>query len=235
MGMVGLDVIVWLSFSETLQRIPTTERIRRVWRWAALLVLSGWLLVRLVLAINSPSTTNIVSPYIPETFTLLALIGIVPLVISPVFRQVVREVPLSWLIGIHTTRLLGFVFLGLLDMKLMPDGFALPAGYGDILAALLALIAMNLLIRKSPLARGVAIVATVWGIIDFTIAIVTGTQYLPIFVRQLNLAGISPIYLNYILLIPAFAVPLLTLLHVYSLVRLFSAPATTAQMVPELR
>lgn len=237
-NMGVLVVLVWAGFSQTLQHIATTEQIRRTWRWGTALVLGGWLLVRLVLAVNPPSGTAVVSPYIVETFSLLALIGILPVLLSPIFRQVVRTIPTTWLIGIHAVRLLGFVFLGLLDMKLLPAEFALPAGYGDIGAALFALLAVYLFTTKNPRARGFAVVATLWGLLDFGVAIATGTHYLPPFVSQLNAAGISPLYLNYVLLIPSFAVPLLTLLHVYSVVHLFSAPAVSAQVTdrphPEL-
>ena len=43
--------------------------------------------------------------------------GILPLLISPVFRQIVRAMPETWLVGIHTIRVVGFVFLALLDRK----------------------------------------------------------------------------------------------------------------------
>ena len=229
LNMIALGVFVWFGFSQMVQGVTSAESTRNFWRWGVALVLTGWLAVRIYLSLNPPGGSVLGPPYIIGAFVLVTLVGIVPLAYSPVFRQVVRAVPLAWLVGIHILRIIGFVFLGLLDMKLLPAEFALPAGYGDIGAGLLALLAVYAIATKNPRARTFALIATAWGLLDFTVALVTGTAYLPRFGIQLAAQGISPLYLNYVLLIPSFGVPVLALLHVYTLRRLLSSPVTTIE------
>src|SRR5262249_7585979 len=116
----------------------------------------------------------------------------------------------------------GFVFLALLDMKLLPAEFALPAGYGDMIVGLLALAVVYSLAKRKPYARAFTIAWNILGLLDFTTALTTGNIYLAPFASQLAASGISPLYLNYVLIVPTFAVPLLTVLHLYSLVQMLS-------------
>ncbi len=136
------------------------------------------------------------------------LAGILPLLISPVFRQIVRAIPETWLVGIQAIRVAGFLFLALMDMRLLPAEFALPAGYGDVTVGLLALgaIGWNAL-----------------GLLDLVSALTTGIIYIGPFAAQVAASGGSPLYLNYVLIIPSFGVPLFALLHVYSLFQILSA------------
>jgi hypothetical protein len=52
--------------------------------------------------------------------------------------------------------------------------------------------------------------------IDFTAALWTGGIYILPFAAQLAEAGVSLSYLNYVLVVPSFGVPLYALLHIYS-------------------
>jgi hypothetical protein len=70
------------------------------------------------------------------------------LLISPTFRQLVRAIPETWLVGIHTIRVAGFLFLALMDMGLLPAEFALSASYGDMIVGLLALAMVYLLAKR---------------------------------------------------------------------------------------
>jgi hypothetical protein len=53
-------------------------------------------------------------------------------------------------------------------------------------------------------------------------ALVTGTRFIPPFTAQIAATGASISYLNYALIIPAYGVPLVGLLHVYSLYQLIT-------------
>jgi hypothetical protein len=145
--------------------------------------------------------------------------------LSPFFRQIVRAVPETWLVGIHAIRVFGFLFLALMDMNLLPAQFALPAGYGDILVGLLALAIINLLAKRHPYARTLAIGWNILGLLDFTVALMTGIIYIGPFADQLATSGVSLSYLNYVLIVPTFGVPLFTVLHIYSLFQMLSSPA----------
>ena len=221
-AMIGLGVSVWFTLSQALKRVSIAPSVRRMWSWGVAIVLSVWLFVRLELAVNPPGNSVIGVPLFVAFIVFGLSAGILPLVISPVFRQIIRSTPATWLVGIHTIRAAGFLFLALLDMKLLPPEFALPAGYGDMMVGLLALAVIYSLAKRKPYARALTIAWNILGLLDFITALTTGNIYLGPFASQLTASGISPLYLNYVLIIPTFAVPLLTVLHLYSLVQMLS-------------
>src|SRR5262249_10368540 len=143
------------------------------------------------------------------------VVGTLPLLTSPTFRQIVRATPAIWIVGLHSVRVIGALFLTLQDMKLLPSEFAVPAGYGDVTVAVLSLVVVYLLATNKPYSRAIAIGWNLLGILDFVIALTTGSIYIPPFTSQLAAAGVSVLYLNYVLIIPAFGVPLVAVLHTY--------------------
>ncbi len=222
-AMIAASAGAWFSLARGLRRVPVAAHIERRWRWGAAIVLLTWLLIVLALAINPPGGAVLGAPYIIAFLGLGLLAGLLPLLLSPTFRQIVRVIPATWLIGIHAIRLLGFLFLALMDMKLLPAAFALPAGYGDMTVGLLALGMVYLLAQRKPYARTLAIGWNLLGLLDFVGALTTGILYIGPFAAQLAASSISPLYLNYVLIVPSFGVPLYTLLHIYSLFQLVSA------------
>jgi hypothetical protein len=88
--------------------------------------------------------------------------------------------------------------------------------------AVLSMVVVYLLATKKPYARTAAIGWNLLGILDFMLALITGVTYIPPFVRQLAAMGASTRYVNYILIIPAYGVLLMSVFHVYSLHQLFS-------------
>ena len=222
-AMIGTGAGVWFSLAQGLRQVSNAAQARRIWRWGTAIVLIAWLLVRLALSLNPPGGAVLGAPFIITFLVLGMLAGTLPLLISPVFRQVVRAIPETWLVGIHAIRVAGFLFLALMDMKLLPARFALPAGYGDISVGLLALGVVYLLAKEKPYARVLAIGWNVLGLLDLVSALTTGILYLGPFAAQLVTSGISPLYLNYVLIVPSFGVPLFALLHIYSLFQIMSA------------
>jgi hypothetical protein len=221
-AMIGTGIGAWFILSQGLRQLPIAPHIKRFWRWGAALVLSLWLIARLALAVNPPNGAVIGLGVLVAFITFGLVAGTLPLVISPTFRKIVRAVPETWIVGIHSVRILGIVFLTLMDMKLLPAEFALPAGYGDITVGLLAPVMVYLLARRHPYARAFVIVWNVLGLLDFVSAIATGGTYIGPFAAQLAASGVSLSYLNFVLIIPSFGVPLFALLHFYSLIQMLS-------------
>lgn len=222
--MVASASAAWFMLSQALKRLSLAQSIQRRWRWSAAILLVAWLLSRLALAAYLPGEAGLAAQF-QITFAFLGfglLVGILPLLFSPVFRQLVRAVPETWPIGVHAVRLAGFLFLALMDMGLLPAEFALSAGYGDMFAGLLALGVVYLLAKRKPYARQLAIAWNLYGLTDFVGALVTGGLFIPPFAARLAGAGISLDYLNYVLVIPAFGIPLYASLHIYSLFQLAS-------------
>jgi hypothetical protein len=222
-AMVAVGAGTWLGIVRGVAKVIADATARRAWIWGVALVLAIWLLARLALALGAPSGA-LLGPGVSLAFLAGGLLlGLAPLLFSATFRQIVRAIPPAWLIGVHAIRLAGFLFLALLDMRLLPTAFALPAGYGDIVVGLLALLLMYRLMRPAPVTHALAIAWNGLGLLDFAIALMTGFSAVGSFATQIAASGVAPSYLNYVGIVPSFAVPLYTLLHIYSLYQVGSA------------
>jgi hypothetical protein len=136
---------------------------------------------------------------------------------SDAVRAGVRSLDLQFLTTLQAWRLAGFVFIAFSVNGLLPDSFAIPASLGDIAVALTApLVARHL--DRLPLFIG----WTVFGILDLVNAVTLGV---------LNSAGPLGLLTDGTLttdlttrmplvLIPAFGVPLMLVLHMLSLAHL---------------
>jgi hypothetical protein len=79
---------------------------------------------------------------------------------------------------LHAFRHLGLMFLSPgATYPGLPQQFAYPAAYGDLVAALLALAAIWALVRRAAISRTLVWVFNVWGTADLVVAIVLGTRY----------------------------------------------------------
>jgi hypothetical protein len=212
----------WFLLSVTLSRLPLAPQTKRNWQWGVGLFLTAWLVVRLVMQVSPPGG-RVLGAGPTVAFVVFGMVaGTLPLWISPTFRQIVHATPATWIIGFHTGRVVGGLFLALLDLKLLPPQFALPAGYGDVIVAVLALVVVYLLATQKPYARTAAIGWNLLGMLDLLVALVTGVTFIPPFVRHLAVTGASTRYVNYVLIIPAYGVPIVSLFHIYSMHQLFS-------------
>jgi hypothetical protein len=227
-AMIGVAAGTWLSVSQALNQLPMAQHIKRSWRWSVAILLIAWLLIRLALAVSPPNGSVLTRPFIVAFLVFGILVGTLPM-LSPLFRQIVRAIPETWLVGIHAIRVGGFLFLALVDMKLLPAQFALPAGYGDMTVGLLALVTVYLLTMRNPYAHAFVIGWNLLGLLDFIVALTTGIAYIGPFAAQLGASGTSLSYLNYVLIVPTFGVPLFTLLHIYSLFQILSSMENTKQ------
>jgi len=97
------------------------------------------------------------------------------LYIWPWLRVMTREAALLPLMVPHMFRFLGLSFLvpGVVSASLSPD-FARPAAYGDLVAALLAVVAVLALSARASWALAIVWVFNLWGTIDLLYAIYQG-------------------------------------------------------------
>ena len=123
----------------------------------------------------------------------------------PWLRVMPREDALIALLTPHLFRFIGLSFLvpGVVSLSL-PHAFAAPAAYGDLAAAILAIIAVAALARRAAFAIAIVWVFNVWGTIDLLTAIYQG---------QIGI-GIAPGALGAAFYIPTVLVPLLLVTHV---------------------
>ena len=136
-----------------------------------------------------------------NAFSLTAWGMVAARYIWPELRLRQRAEALRPLLILHSFRFIGLAFLvpGVVSLGL-PSAFALSAAYGDIIAAILALLALILL----PSTSGVVIawIFNVWGTADLFNAF-----------YQANHAGLMAGQLGATYFIPTFIVPLLLITH----------------------
>ena len=231
--VIGSPIFLWFLLVEVLSRMALSARTRRNWQWGVAAVLGGWLIAWLAMEFGAPSGQPL-GTVVTVGFVVFGLVvGTLPLAFSPTFRQILRATPITWLIGFQIVRVVGGSFLGLLDMKLLPANFALPAGYGDVLVGILASVVVFLLATNKPYARTAAILWNVLGVLDLTTALATGTIFIPGYGVQLATTGVSVAFLNYVFIIPAYGVPLTMLLHIYTFYKLLSGRTDEVKLSPE--
>jgi hypothetical protein len=125
-AMIAASIGAWFSLARGLRQLPVAPGVQRRWRWGAAIVLLTWLLVVVALAVYPPGGAVLEAPYITAVLGLGLLAGLLPLLLLPTFRQIILAIPAEWLIGIHAIRLLGFLFLALMDMRLLPAALRFP-------------------------------------------------------------------------------------------------------------
>jgi hypothetical protein len=124
------------------------------------------------------------------------------------------------LVGVQCYRGLGGIFLVLHGLGLLPGEFALPAGFGDVLTALLALPVAALYATGYRGQDQLVLLCNIFGLIDLTVAVTTGFLTSPTSLQMLafgqpnTLVGLFPL-----VMIPIYGVPLSIVLHIASLTK----------------
>src|SRR4030095_14585712 len=136
--------------------------------------------------------------------SFLAFAIVTKLYIWPRLRVMRREDALIPLVVPHTFRFVGLSFLipGVVSPSLSP-AFAIPAAYGDLVAAILAVVAALALSARASWAIPIVWVFNVWGTLYLLHAIYQG---------QVG-ARISPESLQAAFYIPTVVVPALLVMH----------------------
>jgi hypothetical protein len=155
-------------------------------------------------------TINLVASTL--VFGLAAWLYVVPRLSSTTARAVLQPILL-----LHGLRHLGLMFLTPgATLPGIPQGFAVPAAYGDLLASVLAIAALVALVSGSSLAKPLVWIFSIEGSVDLAIAIALAT------------AHDVEAFMGAAYWIPAFWVPALLVTHYIAfvvLVRYWPAPA----------
>jgi hypothetical protein len=145
----------------------------------------------------------------PAVAGALVLAGLLAWALSARFRGWVRAVPLWALVAIHLVRFVGAWFIVLYRRGELPFAFAVPGGWGDILAAASAAALLVAAIpARTPARRRVLLAWNVFGLLD--ILYVVGTAARLYLADPLQLAPLTRLPLS---LLPTYFVPLVVLTH----------------------
>ena len=125
------------------------------------------------------------------------------LYIWPRLAGIQREDALIALATPHAFRFVGLSFIvpGVVSSS-VPPSFAVPAAYGDLIAAILAIAAISTLVARKPWAIAIVWVFNLWGAIDLLNAFFQGVIGLP-----------NPGALGATFFIPTLIVPPLLVTH----------------------
>lgn len=209
--------IAWLILARTLEIMPDfTRQTKRRWQVRLALGFVGWFLVVGVLSalgFTSVQVANGLGIFIIAAVPLI--VAVLSYVASPTVRAVVDRIPHWQVLAIQVFRNMGFVFLILLDLRLIPREFALPAGFGDILVGMLAPIVTVMYLSKRQGATLLVIALHVLGLLDFISAFGTAALIA-------DASAFSPEIVPYMMLIPGFAVPIFAIMHLISIRKLIA-------------
>lgn len=220
-GTFASLVLAWLVFHRGLLRLELTKKKRAAATFVIGTIMLAWFFLALFLARQGffeavPSAT----PQFPNiVFTFLPLVlGLLLLSFSKSFRRLVDALPLHWLIGIQLYRALGIFFLISWAQGLLPGEFAIPAGVGDVLVGIAAPVVAYFYFTKKQLARKLAVLWNVVGIIDLIVAVALGFLTSPGPFHLLAFDAPNLLITAYpLVMVPAFGVPLSILLHIFAL------------------
>jgi hypothetical protein len=164
---------------------------------------------------------NVGAPAVAATvWTLTALVLIACWKISPI-RVWTLNVDLRWLVLFHLTRLFaGAYFLVLCQRGQLPCAFAKPAGWGDIIVAVLALAVVAAM--RTEFAKTVFLIWNTIGLIDIIFVVFSAFRFGLTDWQSMHALRELPLSL-----LPTFLVPLIIASHVLIFVRLARARNAT--------
>ncbi|MGH3433607.1 MAG: hypothetical protein ACRDQB_12305 [Thermocrispum sp.] len=174
--------------------------------WLAAALIAVW---AGVFSADGPPLAMAVAVAVPPFVVLGLLAG------SPAFQAWARSLDLRFLVTLQMWRIAGFAILAAWGVGALPGGFALPAGYGDVLVAVLAPFVVYAIGR--PQGRTAFRAWTAMGIADLIVAVALGLLHSPgveVLTGGPTTAAMGELPLA---IIPAFGVPLMMSVHIVSL------------------
>jgi len=137
------------------------------------------------------------------------------------FRRWARSLDLHFLTLLQTWRVVGLAFLALAATGSLPDGFAVPAGSGDVAVGVTAPLVALYAIGRDRLRQRIYLAWTAFGALDLVTAVALGVLYSDSRIGLLATDVSTDLMEDLpMVLIPAFGVPFTLVLHLVSLINL---------------
>ena len=140
---------------------------------------------------------------------------------NSVFKQLFRAIKIETLINVHIFRLIGSWFLIMAYHDLLPSGFALRAGWGDIITGISALLITYFVFKRKTLSINWAYAWNIFGLIDILTVVTTATILTSLaYSNPESAVGVLELTKFPFALIPAFAPASIVFLHVITFQKL---------------
>jgi hypothetical protein len=174
---------------------------------AVLLIGAGWLLVAVVL--GAAGVVRLLEPPAPP----IVLCGLTAVLLGLAwahagFGEWLRALDARWLVAPHLTRYVGIYFLYLHAQDRLPYAFAVPGGWGDIVAASLAVVLLLLGPPRAGWHRVAYLVWSVYGLADLLFVVLTASR-----LGLGDPASMAELLELPLSLLPTFLVPILIASH----------------------
>jgi hypothetical protein len=229
-ALVASDIVLTVLLLVGLGYVSRAERRPAILVIGGAVVV-GWVALATVLARAGVWETTpddaLRPPNIAFAIAVPTILGSL-LVRSQTFMRWIRRVPLHVLVGVQLYRVLGVLLLVAYAQGDLPAEFALPAGIGDVLVGLAAVIVATVVLKRGEQRpRPMVLAWCAFGILDLVVAVATGLLSAPSPLQQIAFDDPNAAIVSYpLVLIPTFLVPVSIMLHVYVIARLRTAPAT---------
>ena len=213
--------------------IPTLNTSRNSKANTAIkLSLAFWFTLVFVLSLNDQFARSPTAPPLPILcgVAIPILLFVATYRTSAIFRAAIFSADLRLLTAIQAWRAGGMAFLALYAHGILPALFAFPAGIGDIAIGVSApWIALKLTNQPDYANTRHFAVWNILGIADLVIAVSAGalsSGFVPVLAGNVTTSAMANLPL---VLIPAFLVPMLVMLHVAALVQARNVTASKSK------
>jgi len=176
-----------------------------------------WLLLALI-AGASGLFARLVPP-LPQAILLgLVLIQVLMFAFYPGFRTWCMSVDLRALVLFHITRFVGIYFLILYSRGKLPYDFAVPGGWGDIAAAVYAVLIVAYIKPDGKMGWALYLLWNLLGFVDISFVVLTAAR-----LALSDPGSMGELLKLPLALLPTFVVPVIIFTHLVIFARLYSA------------
>jgi hypothetical protein len=191
-------------------------------KWVVAAVAAAWLAAVAVVGASGGFLSPPGTPPIPVAVGALAplLLFFLAYRASRAFRDWVLALDLRVMVTMQAWRFAGLGFVALYANGVLPAGFALPAGLGDLaIGATAPLVLIGLLRNPAFAAGGTFVLWNLLGMLDLVTAVATGTMASLFATGAPGEITTAPMAHLPLLFIPVYLVPILFALHVVALLQ----------------
>jgi hypothetical protein len=221
--------LIWLGAA----RMPASARSRYTTAGVLSVVFIGWEAAASYLGAANAyfASTDTAVPTVLFGLLIPLAVAAIALWQSESVARLVSAIPLHWLVAAQVYRVAGGIFLVLWAAGRMPWQFALPAGAGDVVTGIVAVVVAAQLARNAVGALRATYAWCLFGIADLVVAMTMGAMTSPGRPHLLAFDAPNLLISSYpLIMVPTFGVPLALMLHGLVLLRLRRGAAATGRL-----